>query len=60
MLATLCYAARRRTSFNCACYVLKGVRATPVDAAILLVKGVPFDALGCCYTAYVVQMSNVF
>ena len=36
MLATLCYAARRRTSFNCACYVLKGLRATPVDAAILL------------------------
>ncbi len=40
-----CYPARCRTSFNCACYVLKGLRATPLDAAILRVRGVRLTPL---------------
>ena len=44
MLATLCYAARRRTSFNCACYVLKGLRATPCRRGDSSCSRRPFDA----------------
>ena len=58
MLATLCYAARCRTSFNCSCYVLKGCAHDLLDAAILRVQGARLTPLGYSYTTYVVRMSN--
>ena len=60
VLATLCYAARCRTSFNCSCYVLKGC-ADPSrrgDSSKRSGRPSPRGAPSYCYTTYVVRMSN--
>ena len=61
VLATPCYPARCLTSFNCACYVLKGC-AHPSrrgDSSKRSGRPSPRGAPNYCYTTDVVRMSNV-